>query len=621
MKKRLPRIFTILILLGVGGCFQSEVKKVQKPITIKPESIVSSILLTSSKTKINADGVEIASFSVEVRDQNNVTMTGIAVDFYTGTTKILGNTFKTTTSGSYKIIAKSGSVVSNEITLVCEGNSAPQLTKFLIAGSLICEVEQSTKSAITLSVMDGENDKISSKITVDSGIIEKIDELNYNYTPIKTDGNVIFKIELSDTKGAINTQEKTVEIFKPGSITFMVYMAADNNLNSNDSSQDMAGLDLSEIKNAEINSRRTNVVIFGDFLRDYQNKMKTGIYVKESNTLVQKITYTALDTGNKENLKILLNYTKENYPADRYILSLWGHGSGWLDDNISGKNPSIRRAIGYDAGIGNSWLDLWEVEDGIKESIGNIDILYTDACLMGGIEFCYQVKDVAKYVCASPELTPGPGGDYKGILEFLDLNSKKSSLDLAIGMQSVNMEGYKIGGSQYEYSGWRKDEQDNVVFSVVDTNKIAALKQKIDDFALLLKRSENIGVITNIRENILTYNSDQSTPNEPDFFVDIGSFSDKVAVDIGASQELKLSASNLSIAVNESVAYCTWQNGFILNGTELENINEEGTSGISIFIDLYKTQYSQGIMGYVGASKFAIDSQAWVELLKVYSLQ
>ena len=54
-----------------------------------------------------------------------------------------------------------------------------------------------------------------------------------------------------------------------------------------------------------------------------------------------------------------------------------------------------------------------------------MDVIYTDACLMGGIEVAYQLKDVSDYLVFSPELTPGPGGEYQGIIERI--NSDYSS--------------------------------------------------------------------------------------------------------------------------------------------------------------------------------------------------
>lgn len=488
-------------------------------------------------------------------------------------------------------------------------NSAPRLVGITINGVGINEVEQSTESSIHLNVKDDENDTYSTNVTVDDGVIIKISETDYKYTPTKTSGNVIMTIEMKDSKGAVKTETRVVGVYKEDTVTVMIYMAADNTLNN------MAPLDLDEIKQANINTKKVNVVILTDV---ESGSVTNGIYVKEGSVLSKKMSIGVVNTGDKDTLKKLLTYAKTNYPAEKYILSLWGHGSGWRDDKYAAtNNPSIRKSIANDTGdktqtdgFGDS-LDLWEVENALVESgIGKLNVLYTDACLMGGIEFAYQMKDRAEYICASPELTPGPGGDYKAILEIIDSNAGKPSVEVAKGMQAANLEGYKIGGSQYNYSDWNPNERDNVVFSVIYSFKLDALKQKIDEFATVLSKNENKSIIKSVRENVLSYNA-QDNANTPDSFVDIGNLADKIAIYAGTSEELKLKAQALSSAIKECVVYVGWQNGYINGGTTYE----EGTSGLSVYIDMYNIS---SISAYYSASRFARESTAWTGLLGNY---
>ena len=46
-------------------------------------------------------------------------------------------------------------------------------------------------------------------------------------------------------------------------------------------------------------------------------------------------------------LQNFINVSKNRFPADFYILTVWGHGDGWFDDSISGDN-SLKKAIAVD---------------------------------------------------------------------------------------------------------------------------------------------------------------------------------------------------------------------------------------------------------------------------------
>ena len=144
----------------------------------------------------------------------------------------------------------------------------------------------------------------------------------------------------------------------------------------------------------------------------------------------------------KNAMKSVINITKTICPAKEYGLVLWSHGTGWLPagyytldpstssdegkrmaafapaGNVFGRANAPRqsgqtlfpepeggidpyahmvKSFGSELGVEMSVFD-------IQEAIGDthFDFIALDACLMGGIEIAYQLKDCCDYVISSP---------------------------------------------------------------------------------------------------------------------------------------------------------------------------------------------------------------------------
>ena len=106
--------------------------------------------------------------------------------------------------------------------------------------------------------------------------------------------------------------------------TVMVYMAGDNNL-------DGAALrDIEEM--ARVGSTKdVNVLVQLDRLEDKKTRRflitKGGGYDRDC---VE--TFGETNTGDPKILEDFLAWSIERYPAERYFLILWNHGSGWWEE-------------------------------------------------------------------------------------------------------------------------------------------------------------------------------------------------------------------------------------------------------------------------------------------------
>ena len=112
-----------------------------------------------------------------------------------------------------------------------------------------------------------------------------------------------------------------------------------------------------------------------------------------------------LDMGNGDTLRDFLTWATTEYPAQKKILVIWNHGSGWekvAEDRESYLTvPEIRTSIEqYREQTGDSKLTM----------IG------FDACLMGMFEIAYELKDQAEMIHGSEAYEPLEGWTYNHLL-------------------------------------------------------------------------------------------------------------------------------------------------------------------------------------------------------------
>jgi len=88
-----------------------------------------------------------------------------------------------------------------------------------------------------------------------------------------------------------------------------------------------------------------------------------------------------IDMGEYETLKDFVEFCKENFPAERYMLDIFNHGGGWL-----GACSDI---------TDNGWLTMEEMKRALTET-GGVDIITFNApCNMGAVESVYELRDCA----------------------------------------------------------------------------------------------------------------------------------------------------------------------------------------------------------------------------------
>lgn len=122
---------------------------------------------------------------------------------------------------------------------------------------------------------------------------------------------------------------------------------------------------------------------------------------------------------NKDIFQYALQWVKEHFPSSSYGMVYSSHATGWLPCDYYSKQ---NHAIGWSSSDDDGWADgiavksigaetymegarrcneEMEIDDFASSIPMHLDYIIFDACLMGGVEVAYQLKDVADYIAFS----------------------------------------------------------------------------------------------------------------------------------------------------------------------------------------------------------------------------
>ncbi|MEW6606448.1 MAG: clostripain-related cysteine peptidase [bacterium] len=198
--------------------------------------------------------------------------------------------------------------------------------------------------------------------------------------------------------------------------TYLVYIAADNNLED-------AGID-DFLEMATVGSSDdVNIVVQFDRISGYDTSYEDwkttkrflitpGMTPTPANALMD---IGEANMGDMQVLKDFVEWGITNYPANKYALVLWNHGSGILPK----LGEQAVRGVCWDDTNGG-YLTMDEVETALSGKMMNF--LGYDACLMAMIEVAYEPKVSSEVMVGSEETEPWDGWPYDPILAQLTAN-------------------------------------------------------------------------------------------------------------------------------------------------------------------------------------------------------
>jgi len=262
-----------------------------------------------------------------------------------------------------------------------------------------------------------------------------------------------------------------------------------------------------------------------------------------------------VNMGDYQTLKELISYSKNNYPAERYLVSMYSHGSGW-------KGACPDKTNFFDQ------LTMDEMQKAFNET-GGIDILcFTAPCLMGAIESAYELRDCVDVYIGSEE-TSG----YRYWVESIDdicniLNNNPDLSSIGIGEQIIQVINSNC------YTGWNEEMKEEITMSSVRTDKMEELANSIDIVArnLIENYQESRKKLWSIYDDIQKFSRKGG-------IIDIYDFAEKY-YNVETNTSIRQNLQNLMNNIEESVI------------AECHGSNHPGAHGLSIYFPKRKIMYN-----------------------------
>jgi len=174
-----------------------------------------------------------------------------------------------------------------------------------------------------------------------------------------------------------------------------------------------------------------------------------------------------ISMGEYQTLKDFIDFTKNNFPADRYLIDFYNHGYGWV-------------GCCWDETGKIDYLTMQEIYDGLNDS-GGVDIAsFLTPCNMGAIESIYELKDVCDVfigrevgACMTKHVL-GPLSD------FLCDNYDLSTYDVGEKIIDIFIDGSSHPLSSIDMKSFRTDEMPDLIASI--NNLCVFLIDNIDNY-------------------------------------------------------------------------------------------------------------------------------------------
>lgn len=186
------------------------------------------------------------------------------------------------------------------------------------------------------------------------------------------------------------------------------------------------------------------------------------------------------DMGSWRHLAEFVEFARGKYPAEKYMLIIWNHGSGWQSYGkpIEGYK-NLSKGVSYDDETGNH-ITAVELRRAFERT-GKIEVVAFDACLMADTAVFYEIRDYADVIVASEELEPTDGYDFTALMKRFAENPAANSEEMGKHIVDAFMSAYpgpeNIGRAAH---------------SAIRAAQIAPLAGLLDDFARLALASSDI---------------------------------------------------------------------------------------------------------------------------------
>ncbi|WP_319478499.1 clostripain-related cysteine peptidase [Marispirochaeta aestuarii] len=180
---------------------------------------------------------------------------------------------------------------------------------------------------------------------------------------------------------------------------------------------------------------------------------------------------TEINSGDPLSSQSFMDWALTAVPdADYFVYSVFNHGSGFDDINEAGTYGIAFDDDGSNDSLSHS--ELGQLTAYLKSKIGkNIDLFFPYACLMGGVELAYEIKDSVDFLVFSEELFPAERWSW----EAFDIILERP------GISGANL-GSAICTSAYNYFSNPGIDRE-FTLATIDLSKITPLVSALNSFA------------------------------------------------------------------------------------------------------------------------------------------
>jgi hypothetical protein len=306
---------------------------------------------------------------------------------------------------------------------------------------------------------------------------------------------------------------------------------------------------LDDFSEDAFSSQNLNVIV----LQDKEYGPANMWYIDENHNTELLEEMGEVNMGDYQTLQDFVDYCKNEYPAERYILALYDHGMGWNGACI-------------DKGSYGDHLTMDEMQKALTKA-GGVDILcFSAPCNMGAVESVYELRDCVDVYIGSEE---GSGYCYwrdtiNSLCETLNENPDISNIALAEKIIQWIEENAKSNG-EYE---------DVLTIGAVRTDNIEGLVASIEEFSIYVYEyfNKSFNNAMTARKNAKKVGGDYYGG------IDLLDFVQKY-YDIENNQNIRQYLQNITEAFNEVVI------------KECHGVEHEGDHGLSIYFPITKLFY------------------------------
>ncbi|MCB0083765.1 MAG: hypothetical protein KDE47_22655, partial [Caldilineaceae bacterium] len=366
--------------------------------------------------------------------------------------------------------------------------------------------------------------------------------------------------QIGNGQVGFSSRPVNVQNITPAKWTYMLYLVGDNDLSE---ALNQVSRILDKWEKEAGNRSALNIAVFFDGQGDNDS------YIWSTRNVGSErwhLNEEKTSLGDPQNLASFIKWARNNYPAEHYYLSIANHGRATT-------------GIGWDSQSGADHLNALtpaEIHEALYEATlqgtQKIDILHFDACLMALLEMAYEVKDVAKYMIASQNLTAAfyPYDEYA---KLVAANPQITATELAVG----------IAERYFNHKYLLVNQQPRTI-SVLDLQQIEPVITALDTFAGGL--SVNKELVKSVREQVQVFDSSPDFNQKPPTYYTLTP--DDEYVDL---RDLAMRLPNISGAVALQQLLEEGR-GFVLYSEAVTGIDKlvsgkewqlDGSNGVSIF--------------------------------------